>query len=172
MQCHECPTTLEIQSGKWRNTPFEATPCAACQQPRPDNHKGRCHVQFQDAIHSPKVFDFVEKLDDGSTDQPLLARLSHLAKQILTLSPRTREIVLDRLAYPNRPIRIVAERIGIKPATAHERLKAAREEWPALARAIPMKSWKWSRTEDSDATTEPKWITPSLFQGEEERCHH
>ncbi len=73
---------------------------------------------------------------------PVIAGMSYIAKSLMSLSPRSREIVLDRLAYPTRSLRHVADRLGISIQAAHYRLKKARAEWPALAYAVTMKSWR------------------------------
>jgi len=155
MECHKCPVGDAIAAGIYRRTPWDKVPCSKCH-PKSGSHHGRSHVAiFSSAnpgeaeLDVDRVFDFngdPAVVHDPAAD-PVVEGMAFLAKQILALSPRTREIVLDRLAYPDRPLRIVAERIGISTSSAHNRLKKARRNWPALAYAIAMKSWSWSSQE-------------------------
>jgi hypothetical protein len=179
-ECHKCPTAKKIAAGFYKGRPFKKTPCAKCQASECDNHHGRTHVPFDEAIATdeacgnrriiggkgfaarieapllerdrakakPAEIDQVEKTehpifshageDDAPPDRSIDA-MAHIAKAFLDLNPTTREIVLDRLAFPFRSLRVVAGRLGLPVSTVHDHLKRARQEWPALAYAIPMK---------------------------------
>lgn len=165
MDCHSCATAAEIAAGKWRGNAWRSTPCAKCHASDYSNNHGRTHVPFDEAlgpgpggkivspllerdrvktmavVHAAEAKDhpiFTPGTKGASTDQ-CIAAMSYIAKAVLSLHPTTREIVLDRLAFPFQSLRVVADRLKIPLSTCHDHLKRARREWPALAFALPMK---------------------------------
>ena len=152
MDCHKCPTAVEINQGKYLKTPFKNTPCHKCRLAKGSNHHGQTHVAVfsspepgqADLIEevAPSIF-FDEDVDiatQATAADSIMDSLIYLAKELLRLPPKTREIVLDRLAYPEQPLSVTAKRVGICLSWAHTCLQRAREDWPALAYAIDMKT--------------------------------
>lgn len=173
--CRSCRTRKDIDAGKLIGIPFEDTPCARCLEwyrHDPTSNHGRTHVQIdadESSLHDENTVAGRDLAGPGEhpifADQdpdepnvnfrtdPSIAAMSYLAKAILGLSPTTREVVLDRLAYPERPIVRIAERLKMPSSTIHDHLKRARKSWPALAYAVPMASWTKKRpaaAEESD----------------------
>jgi hypothetical protein len=56
---------------------------------------------------------------------------------VVNLEPKTRLIVMYRLADPCKPIPEIAKSARLPVPHVHDRLKEARREWPALAYAMP-----------------------------------
>jgi hypothetical protein len=184
MDCHKCRIAEEIEQGKWKGVEWGGTPCSRCHTSDGPNHKGRTHVVFTPNLHesqsAPSDFSemdldehvvaaiFSEQVDQSPHSNhktPALAVLAFMAKTIIGLPEKSREIVLDRIAYPTRSLRVVADRLGISVKTAHDRLKRARNEWPALAAAIPMKSWTWANNDAQGEGSE------SSKTGKADLCH-
>ena len=154
MECHKCPVAEAIKAGALRGVAYEDTPCASCIQGRvgaqgepdvPQSKRGQTFVRLDPDTPAPvDVFDPAAADPDRvhSNDHSEVVRaVSYILKSILALDPVTREIVLHRIAYPAEALRVVGERIGLQKSTVHARLKKAREDWPALAWAIPMRAW-------------------------------
>jgi len=151
--------------------PFHQTPCADCRhyyEHDPLSHHGRTHVEFDPNRHDTAA-EASDTEETGDPDDhhpvfspqdpakphrnhltPSVAAMSFIAKALVSLPRVTREVVLDRLAYPERPIVETADRLGVARSTVHDHLKRAREDWPALAYAIPMKSWTWDPDRGND----------------------
>ena len=192
MECHKCPVNDEIEAGVYKASPWEEIPCAACPVRIPDNHHGRSHVrlpvdgrpvsgptqggsarnnhQNHMVRHDSELVTHPVFAAEGPADprDMLIEAMAYLCKQMLQLTPRAREIVLDRLAYPARPLRVVAARLGVSLQTAHKCLRDAREAWPALRYAIPMKHWKWkTKAEKLAMSSDGKHYNSkdSLFRG-------
>ena len=162
MRCHECPVSAEIQKGKYLRSEWEEVPCSECQKKSTHfagkmTREGRTHIAFNDTsahqlrsmatdtLGSHMGFAPAEETIEHTVHDEVVARISYVAKSILCQPSTTREIILSRLAYPTRALRIVAEQLNITTQAAHARLKQARQGWPALANVIPMKSWKWGK---------------------------
>lgn len=153
--------------------------CIRGRKDAPLSNKGRSHVSFSDTISvslgddtalrgnaryrasrgltvlpdsldifDPASFDQEREHENDLTD--VVAGVSYLLKAILSLDPITREIVMDRIAYPERPLSVVGERMKLGRSAVHERLKKAREQWPALCWSIGMKSWSWKKGDEED----------------------
>ena len=177
MECHKCPTAADIQAGRYKTKTFDEIPCSKCSLNTGANHHGRSHVAVfsaADPVESgleqsgedpiDRIFDFEKDPDLAPPPDEgdlVVAAIAYLAKEILTLAPRTREIVLDRLAYPGRPLRLVAARIGISISSTHNRLKKARKDWPALEYALAMKTWTNDPPAESPAFSDKRKQKPT-----------
>jgi DNA-directed RNA polymerase specialized sigma24 family protein len=142
MDCHKCPHAKKVKAGAFAGRPWKSVPCSKCESAKTDNHHGRTHVPFDDkrGLEGCNVHPVFESdPPPARPGDPSVEAMAHIAKAFLALEPKTREIVLDRLANPYASLRIVANRLRLPISTVHDRLKRARQEWPALAYAIPMK---------------------------------
>jgi hypothetical protein len=159
--CATCPVSKRIEKGDLIGVPFRALPCATCRhfyEHDPLSHHGRTHIRYEveddersvdpDPIEEDEPEDDHPIFDEHDPDaehrnhlKPSVAAMSYVAKALVGLPEITREVVLDRLAYPTKPMVDTAKRLNVAKSTVHDHLKRARKEWPALAWAIPMKSW-------------------------------
>ena len=135
-ECHECP---EYLNPKWRHVPFDETPCSKCKPSSGSRNHGRSHVQLQEdwEVHQNAKHVFLEQF---SVFQDGLRVLLTLIRE----NPKTAKIIMFRICYPDKPLKIIAEELNISTQAAHSRLKSVRKEWPELAKVIPMKTWNWN----------------------------
>jgi len=162
--CRTCPTQKKINQGELIGISFHDTPCANCKhfyEHDPLSNHGRIHVEFDPNRHDTAVLPTDPELESDHPIfepqdpkaphrnhlKPSIAAMSYLMKAMVSLPSLTREVVLDRLAYPERPMVETAARLGVARSTVHDHLKRARANWPALAWAIPMKSWTQKKKE-------------------------
>lgn len=161
--CGNCPTKKRIDRGELIGLPFEDTPCATClhhYRHDPVSHHGRTHVgdHALDDVSEEDVHPIFDRPDPDkphtNRNDPSIAAMSYVFKAILALDRLSRDIVLDRIAYPDKPIVRTASKVRKPVSTVHDRIKKARQAWPALAYAIPMKSWEWT-TKDREGRQRP-----------------
>tara|TARA_Y100000310_G_scaffold26845_1_gene25579 strand:+ start:221 stop:748 length:528 start_codon:yes stop_codon:yes gene_type:complete len=157
-ECHKCTVDADIKAGRYKRAVWANVPCSACPNVIDTNstiarieglpsHGGRVHVRFQENVHD--VPTAAAGTDPSMTEAGEMA--AYVLKSVLELDPGTREVVMERIAHPDHSFRVIADRLGIGVSTAHDRLRKAREEWPALASAIPMSSWAWSKRKKKNA---------------------
>lgn len=109
--------------------------CISCKGPSETNHHGQTFVSL-DALNGQEdgILDV-----QRSAENILMARHVSLMRAWLSLDRRTCRLVAARLTDQHIPLRVIAKRLRISTQAAHARLKKAREKWPALEEAIPMK---------------------------------
>jgi hypothetical protein len=106
MECHCCPHHEDVESGKYREVPFETTPCASCElddepdfvvaydDERPGAAPGAPGIQPDDAEDAL----FPEELDAEPERSVQESLLWDLVVTLLKLHPRTRDVVCWRFA--------------------------------------------------------------------------
>ena len=143
MQCHKCPHRADVEAGKYRQVPYEATPCAPCQ-PRecslhtlavdtdrpvylPGREGAECHVDVP----------FPEEAEAARALVPLHV-LEELVCRLLSLPAELRDVVCWRfmgLSYPQ-----IAQSQGITAAGAEQRHVRAMRMFPELRTLFPAKT--------------------------------
>ena len=124
-ECHAC-----LWNGK------KSRRCLTCRGPSETNRKGRSIL----SLNSPGVEAQAVRAAIGEDlADDLLARCAAVFRAWLCLDPTLRHLVAARLRWPQMPLRVLASRLHLSTQLAHKRLKLAREKWPALKDAIPMR---------------------------------
>lgn len=126
-ECHSC---------EWNNKGTRH--CLTCRGPAETNHKHRVFVSI-DALRGNEA-EILRGAVESDDDK--MAAFVSLTQAWLKLDRTTSRIVSARLSDRTAPLRIIAKRCRISTQAAHARLKRAREQWPALEDAIPMKLLK------------------------------
>lgn len=152
-ECHSCPTAVEIANGDHITTNWEELPCRECVLSENAKNKHSTHISLQAGDYARNEMGLKMAADQEAGEfagavffarQDLQDGLRQLL-DLLTENPKSATVVLFRICFPERPLREVAEKMGISVQAAHSRLKKVRQGWPDLARVIPMKSWEWGK---------------------------
>lgn len=123
-ECHTCKYDGE-----------KSRRCLKCKGPA-ERHRDGQNIVSMDALVGLE-------LSASSSPVPamtgLLAHCGYVLAAWMNLPAKSRDLVAWRLANPYTSLRVYARRHRTTVQTIHLRLKAAREEWPALKQSIPMR---------------------------------
>lgn len=144
-ECHRCEVAIEIANGVYRGTPFKETPCARCKLSTEPKHNGRSHVSRDSsgAVEAEESMQVDATMNgDGRPPDERLEQFADFLRQLIRLPPIARDILVFRLAYPDRPLREIAVQHHITVQAAHSRLKRTLAQWPELQAVVRMRTYK------------------------------
>ena len=128
MQCHKCAHRADLKAGRFKNLPFEQTPCSKCHleeesdfvMPILDNLIGSTKATAGQGAGLPP---------DENIKIPLWT-LGVFVRRLLSLQPLIRDAVGWRAN--GLSLADIARRQGCSPGLVDKRLKRAIEDWPEL----------------------------------------
>jgi hypothetical protein len=120
MQCHHCQHAEDIAAGKFKQVPFEETPCAKCD--------------FTDAADQAVDFEDWRGVFDEKPSPSLhvlpVAILGDVVRLLLSLPPPLRDLVCWR--YEGVPYWEIANRLGVRTSVVEKRHQRVMQRVPAL----------------------------------------
>ena len=143
MQCHHCQHAEDIAAGKFKQVPFEETPCAKCTL----SENGVYFVTLDEArlaktaapVAEPSFFD-----DEPEGDERLpITVLRSVVELLLSMPPELRDVVCWRFAGVTYAV--IADRQGVSLNTVEKRHRLAMHRWPVLCTLFADKETKRKR---------------------------
>ncbi|MCE9616458.1 MAG: hypothetical protein K8T26_19465 [Lentisphaerae bacterium] len=138
MKCHKCPHAEAVAAGKYREVPFEQTPCATCK--------------LAQSSVGTKAYDPAKELAPDALPEPPsvwedlvlpLTVMAEVVRILLALPQPLRDTVC--LRYCRKSYKAIAARMNTTPDLAEKRHKRAMAKYPALKALFPVKVSKQSR---------------------------
>lgn len=136
MECHRCPHRKNVESGMYREVPFETTPCASCELDAEPDYV----VAFDEdrpGVASDAAFfaDEPQAAPEGSARTPMIWEL---VVTLLRLQPRTRDVVCWR--YAGFKYRDIAMLQHVTVTAVELRHRNALKRHPLLRALFPSKA--------------------------------
>ena len=147
MECHKCRYRRDVVAGRYANLEFAQTPCALCELNEGDSFA----IEFNDELsgsateestpgQEPFVEDvhFPEEIDAEVEPRVPVSVLWELVVTLLTLPPRTRDVVCWR--YAGYKYLDIARVQHVTKAAAELRHRKALKQYPLLRCLFPSKT--------------------------------
>ena len=136
MECHRCPHRKNVESGMYREVAFETTPCASCELGEEPDYV----VAFDDERPSD-ISDAAFFAADPEAAREWgvpVSVLWELVVTLLTLQPRTRDVVCWR--YAGFKYRDIAMLQHVTVPAVEQRHRKALKRHPLLRALFPSKA--------------------------------
>lgn len=168
--CHKCKHAAAVAAGKYRNVPWDRTPCAACGLR--ESSLGTLPVDEERLAEEPEtgfgVADplgtacgdggvsvaagSVEWSGHGEAETLPVSVMGSVVRGLLSLPPRARDTVC--LRYQGRTYREIAELLGSTVSAVEMQHWRAMRAWPDLRALFPAKAKRQARR------GAPPWAPP------------
>jgi hypothetical protein len=142
MTCHNCIHMIGFKAGKYKDVPFEQTPCSQCEL-KDTSHLGS---PYDEGRRAPEPMCEGVYGDGREADDELLMPVSVLSEVVALLMwmpPVTRDVVCRR--HQGWPYREIAEALGVTVAAVEMRHRRALVRWPVLRTLFLVKTAKQAR---------------------------
>ena len=142
MQCHQCQHAEDVAAGKFKQVPFEETPCSKCKL----EEKPAFELSFDDELPGGLRIEDIpapEESFEEETRVPISVLTEALAL-LLSMSPSLRDVLCWRLrglSYYQ-----IASRLGVTASAVEGRLRRAMESRPLLCSLVVVKALKQQRS--------------------------
>lgn len=121
MECHRCPNAEDVRLGKYRDTPFEQTPCSTCEL-----RESSAHTLDAD----PNRIEQPPAVPTAEEPRLPLSVLTRAMQDFLALPAPVVEIIRQRSA--GRSLKAIGRRQGLSPTAVDARLRRAVRKVPHL----------------------------------------
>ena len=154
--CHKCEHAAAVAAGKYRNVPWDRTPCAACGLR--ETSLGTLPVDedpFGTACGDGGVSvaaGSAEWSGHGEAETLPVSVMGSVVRGLLSLPPRARDTVC--LRYQGRTYREIAELLGSTVSAVEMQHWRAMRAWPDLRALFPAKAKRQARR------GAPPWAPP------------
>jgi hypothetical protein len=143
MQCHHCQHAEDIAVGKFKQVPFEETPCAKCTL----SENGVFFVALDEARLAKTAAPVAETSffdDEPEGDERLpITVLRSVVALLLSMPPELRNVVCWRFA--GATYEEIAAWQGVSAAAVEKRQRLAMLRWPVLSTLFSDKETKRKR---------------------------
>lgn len=135
MQCHRCQHRRDVEAGRYRNVPYEKTPCAGCELKEFSGFT----IEYDDerAPLSP------EPMAEENDERLPMSVMREAVVTLLELAPQLRDIICWRFA--GLKYRDIAVLLGVTMAAVEIRHRRALRRCPALRALFAEKLAKQKR---------------------------
>lgn len=151
MECHRCPHRKNVESGMYREVPFETTPCASCELNEAPDYVVAVD-EDRPCVASNEAF-FADEPQAAPRGHARTPKIWELVVTLLRLQPRTRDVVCWR--YAGFKYKDIAMLQHVTVTAVELRHRNALKRFPLLRALFPKKARRRrSRRRNESASVE------------------